>query len=93
LRNAKPTCIKHPPICFITQAAELLEKPAAVIIKSGASKSGNVFQLDDCRLGFCNQAKCFREQIAFVVMPELLSGDREWRAGDPARKKIDSAKL
>jgi hypothetical protein len=75
LRDAKPRSIEHPTFCFIAQTAKVLEKFAAVIVKARTSKSGDVFQLDHCRLRFCNQAKRLGEQIALVFMAELLPGD------------------
>jgi hypothetical protein len=43
--------------------------------------------LDDCGPGLGNEAKCFREQIAFILMPELFSRDGKGRAWDSSREK------
>jgi hypothetical protein len=93
LRNAKPTSVEHAPVCFITQAAEFLEKLASVIVEAGTGESGDILQLYDCGPGFCNQAKGFREQISFILMPKLFPRDGKGRTRNASREKIDSAKL
>ena len=61
------------------------------MLGSGAYR--DVLQLTDYWLGFFNEAKRLREQIALIFMPELFSGDRKGRARHSARQKIDSPKL
>jgi hypothetical protein len=62
-----------------------------VIVKNRVQDSAHVLDHYRARLALLDDADRIRKKITLVILPKLFACDREWRTGQTASYKIDSA--
>jgi hypothetical protein len=83
--------VQNAPLCFVAQAAKLAEEVLAVFGESLRCKPRHIFEKHCGRSGFPDETERLWEEVSLVLVSELFSCNREWRARNPSCQEVDPA--
>src|SRR5437868_4900696 len=83
------TRVEQLPLCQVAEFEQPLFDTCAVVVEPGAQEPPDVLSLDCARGQLLDEVEERWEQVALVLVPELLPGDAEWGTGHSARHEVD----
>ena len=88
LRDAEVRGVQKTPISHVSELDQLLLQGLPVVDEDRIKETAHVLEHDRLGADLIDQAQSFREQVALVVLAELLACHGERRARDAACKEL-----